>query len=173
MSPQDSSECQYALVSPGPPAELRCARCGHKRLLRNGLRIRQLHRTCPRADIRFALPAKPSHAPAVQFKPPQDGPGSELKAVFASLDIEKLEGCQCEPKMAQMNAWGVDGCREHFDEIVGWLREGAKQFDRRTKFKAARKAVTTGLAKEINWLDPFPGIVELAIKRAAEKQAAA
>ena len=25
-----------------------------------------------------------------------------------------------------MNVWGVDGCREHFDEIVVWLVENAK-----------------------------------------------
>jgi hypothetical protein len=30
-------------------------------------------------------------------------------------------GCNCNPIIAEMNAWGVDGCREHFDEIVAWL----------------------------------------------------
>ena len=26
-----------------------------------------------------------------------------------------------------MNAWGPTGCREHLDEIVGWLAEEAKK----------------------------------------------
>jgi len=35
--------------------------------------------------------------------------------------------CGCADKIAQMNAWGTGCCREHLDEIVGWLIAKAKQ----------------------------------------------
>ncbi len=34
-------------------------------------------------------------------------------------------GMRCTDRINQMNAWGPLGCREHLDEIVGWLTEGA------------------------------------------------
>ena len=33
--------------------------------------------------------------------------------------------CQCRSRIAQMNAWGPAGCREHLDEIVDWLLDEA------------------------------------------------
>jgi len=37
-------------------------------------------------------------------------------------------GCSCENMVAQMNAWGPAGCREHMEEIVDKLqKEGQKR----------------------------------------------
>ena len=98
------------------------------------------------------------------------GPGTELMLMLAQLDIAEKPGCDCKAKAEQMDRWGVEGCREHIDEIVGWMREGSHRWGWSDKFKAARLAAATGLAFKINWLDPFPGIVEEAIRRADTKR---
>lgn len=53
------------------------------------------------------------------FKP-QTGPGTELERLLAWF-AEPSDKCGCKQHAATMNAWGVDGCREHFETIVGWL----------------------------------------------------
>lgn len=54
-------------------------------------------------------------------------PGSRLKALLAGPPfwIKGDAGCRCDERAAQMDRWGVAGCREHRDEIVGWLAERA------------------------------------------------
>jgi len=50
--------------------------------------------------------------------------------------------CGCRVRIAQMNAWGPDGCREHLEEIVGWLLEEAQRRGwRSAKLPGARWAV--------------------------------
>jgi hypothetical protein len=72
-----------------------------------------------------------------------------------------------------MDAWGVAGCRgEHYQEIVDRFRAYASKYGWATKLKAAALAVKTGLAFRLNPLDPAPGIVDEAIRRAEEKEAA-
>lgn len=128
----------------------------------------------------YAACQRPSRQDAtLQYAAVAHGPGAELKAIFSSLGIDKLEGCQCDAHVARMNAWGVAGCREHFGEIVTWLRDGQDQFGWRDKLKAAASAVKSGLLGELRatdkwsdltgWADPFPAMVELAIRRAEAK----
>ena len=97
---------------------------------------------------------------------PTSGPGSELKVLLLLLGITEKTGCDCNAKSAQMDAWGVAGCRVHRDEIVAWMRDGAKRWGWAARLKAGAHAVTSGLASQINWLDPFPDLVDLAIERA-------
>jgi hypothetical protein len=53
------------------------------------------------------------------------GPGTELKRLLAWF-ASPSDSCECESRAAQMDAWGPDGCREHLNEIVGWLLEEAE-----------------------------------------------
>lgn len=96
------------------------------------------------------------------------GPGTELKKILATLGITHQPGCDCNAKAIQMDQWGVAGCRENFDTIVGWMRDGATRWGWAARLKAGAKAVTSGLAREINWSDPFPSLITLAIERAAK-----
>ncbi|WP_437194476.1 hypothetical protein [Planctomicrobium sp. SH527] len=63
----------------------------------------------------------------VLIAPPQslgEGPGTQLTQLF---DSHKFPQCQqCEKLSRQMNAWGVTGCREHFDQIVADILPRAK-----------------------------------------------
>ena len=97
------------------------------------------------------------------------GPGTELRAIFATLDIHEKADCPCKEIAALMDLRGIDWCRANRDYIVGRLNETSKLYARREKWHAARKAIETGLAFKINWADPFPGLVELAIERAEQK----
>lgn len=92
--------------------------------------------------------------------------------MLATLRIRELPGCDCKGYARQMDRWGVDGCRQHFDEIVAHFRQYAAKYDWATKLKAAAMAAATGLAFKLNWLDPFPDLVNEAIRRAEAEQTA-
>ncbi len=55
------------------------------------------------------------------------GPGTELKALLHSYGIASDVQCGCTDKAHAMNLWGVDGCREHRAEIIGWLQSAARE----------------------------------------------
>jgi hypothetical protein len=82
------------------------------------------------------------------------------------LGIDPDHGCSCESRAKQMDRWGVDGCREHFEEIRTWLQDAQAKSTWRQKLTAAVKAATSGLALQLNPLDVAGSIVRLAIERA-------
>lgn len=95
------------------------------------------------------------------------GPGTELKKIFVSIGIIGCKtGIECANLIKRMNAWGVEGCREHKEEILAELRQRQSAYGWLDKLKAAALSVTTGLAFVVDWSDPFPGIVDEAIRRA-------
>jgi hypothetical protein len=53
------------------------------------------------------------------------GPGDFLAKDIHSLGYRITKACGCEDRIAQMNRWGVKGCIEHLDEIIGWLKTAA------------------------------------------------
>lgn len=118
-------------------------------------------------------------------KPPQRilpwpiefGPGTELKDIFANLGVNPAPSCDCNSMAVQMNQWGVEGCREHFEEIAQRIRDNAARWgwqDALGNFaKGGLKAILSGLAFQINPLKPIESCIELAIKRAEKKAAEA
>jgi len=117
------------------------------------------------------------------------GPGTELKSILGSIGINPGPTCDCNRKMREMDDWGITGCEEHLDEIVehikkkaeawGWnldiskkveIDESIKKFSFSEKLSIGWKSITTGLVFQINWLDPFPGLIQEAIKRAKDKE---
>jgi hypothetical protein len=71
------------------------------------------------------------------------GPGTCLERMFHLLLIEQTEECPCYEHARTMDAWGPDGCREHLNEIVEWLREESIRRKMLFSEKAARVAVKT------------------------------
>jgi hypothetical protein len=100
-----------------------------------------------------------------------EGPGTELRELLRSIDVTKKTGCQCGAKVRQMNGWGVKGCEKKFDEIVQWLRESSSKWDWHEKLSAGCKVLIRhpALARRLNPLDPYPGLVREAIERAKKK----
>ncbi len=102
----------------------------------------------------------------------ESGPGTELKKLLESLGLTPVAGCGCESRVATMNQWGVPGCESRRPEIESWLRaEAAKLGWGQTLLVAARaaKAVTTGIAPFLNPVDPAPGLLTEALRRATDQ----
>lgn len=101
---------------------------------------------------------------------PIDGPGTELKQLLTELGIVSLGGCGCESKAAQMNRWGVDGCRENFKKIRNWIAAAQAKADWLTTITAATRAAASGIAIHIDPLDIPGSLVRLAIERAENRK---
>jgi hypothetical protein len=97
------------------------------------------------------------------------GPGTELKRLLESLHLQSQAGCGCDAMVLQMNVWGVEGCRAHRAIIVEKLREARGQVGLQRLLAAAGRALATGLAFQVNPLDPIPDLLEEAIRRAEHK----
>lgn len=94
---------------------------------------------------------------------PQHGPGTELKALLASLGLT-ASGCGCDRYAAQMDVWGVDGCQQRRADIVEHLREQRDKAGWGAVLTAAGRAAAQGLRVDI--LDPLGWLVDEAMKRA-------
>lgn len=115
--------------------------------------------------------AKPKQEKPAQPPAPGYGPGTELKAIIATLGINPSPSCDCNGKALQMDRWGVQKCKDNRETIIGWLRDGQTKWGWREKLTAAAKAVTSGLAFKLNPLDPFPSLIDEAIRRAEATEA--
>ena len=104
-------------------------------------------------------------APAVP-RAPEQGPGTELEKVFASIGVEKKPGCDCARMIAEMNQWGPALCRQRLDRIVDRLREGVERFGWWEKLKAAAHIAASKRILTIDLADPFRSLVLEAIARA-------
>lgn len=96
----------------------------------------------------------------------QQGPGTELKAMLASIGIEPVAGCACRNVMRTMDRLGVAGCREHRGEIVMHIQQQMQGRSWRDKLAAAAKATANGLALRLNPVDIPGSLVDEAIRRA-------
>lgn len=77
------------------------------------------------------------------------------------------ENCStCSLRAGQMNAWGVEGCREHRSEIIAWIEQAAKDRSWLATIAAGVNAARHGLPLTI------AGLVEEAIRRSEAKSAA-
>ena len=117
----------------------------------------------------------PDDKPATLLQPwpVDDGPGSELKTMLRDLGLFERPNCGCNLRAQQMNQLGIEGCEQNIEMIAQWLRDGAKGWGWETGLgamvKVAGNAVLSGVAFRLNPLDPFPGLVKEAIRRARAK----
>jgi hypothetical protein len=95
------------------------------------------------------------------------GPGGQLKALLAELGLEPSSGCQCVARAQQMNAWGIDGCLDNRETIMGWLAEEAEKASWGGLLYGGVKAV---LGKGINPFNPYNSLLAEALRRAAAAQ---
>lgn len=111
--------------------------------------------------------AKLEKSEATQAGP--KGPGSHLSDILKSLGFPP---CQlCKDMAAKMDEWGVDGCKlpENRETILKRLRDQAAAAGWWEANRARALAVSTGIAFKLNWLDPAPSLLDLAIERASAK----
>jgi hypothetical protein len=106
------------------------------------------------------------HAKCRSYRVCGIGPGTALKEILRELGFDAQDGCGCEDMAARMNHWGVEGCPEHREEILTKLRKAAKKQSWVAKLKAGALAGLTGLALQLDWSDPAPGLLDEALRRA-------
>lgn len=119
--------------------------------------------------VAAAKGAKPRPRKAI----PTEGPGTELKAIFATLGVTESLGCGCEAMARQMNVWGPERCRLNRARIVKQISDTAAKKGWGETLAAGWASLTSGLALAINPLDRFGSLVDLAIDRADSKARAA
>lgn len=96
---------------------------------------------------------------------PKEGPGTELKKIIEQLGVSEFRDCGCLAMVRKMNKWGIDGCREHRQEIIDKLKANAKEYGWWCTVTAGCRAVKTGMALELDPRDRFGSLVDLAIRR--------
>ncbi len=95
--------------------------------------------------------------------------GTELTNLLSSLGVVAAPNCKCKERAAQMDTWGVEGCKSRREEVVRWMKEMYAGVGWLERMRAAGRAVTSGLFTSIDWSDPFGSLVDEAIRRAGEK----
>lgn len=100
------------------------------------------------------------------FVVPKDGCGTELAGIIKALRQRTKAGCGCGALRREMNELGIQGCRRERERLAGELRKKAAKVGLTSKAIAAWAVVTSGLAIEIDWLDPCGSMIDLAIRRA-------
>lgn len=161
-------ECVLERISDAPIGHLhRCGICTRRRESRRS-ESHKIHRSCPGVpvDDDYVMPAVKAASVV-----PATGPGAKLKAIFSALGLRPSVACQCDRKANWMNLWGVDGCRQRRELIVGWLKTGKEWFGPEEQAVAAYNAVASGLAFKLKPWDLFGSIVDLAIQQAEQELA--
>jgi hypothetical protein len=115
----------------------------------------------------------PDERPATPLLPwGKGGPGTELKKLLSNLGINPTAGCDCRKIAIDMDRYGVEGCEQHFEGIIAAIRGGQEKWKWGERIRAyasaAIHAPAEGITFKVNPLDPFPGLVREAIKRARE-----
>lgn len=94
--------------------------------------------------------------------------GTALKTILTSIGL-KIPGCDtCNGWRVKMDRGGAVWCRQHRSEIIQRINEAKQSVDWLTYAQAGAKAFKNGVAWEIDWMDPAPGLFELAMRRAEE-----
>lgn len=104
--------------------------------------------------------------------PPGFGPGTELKELLKSVGITNTPSCDCNAKAMQMDAWGVNGCRKNYNQIIEWMREGETKWGWKDKWSAAAMMLAKHplLAFSLDPKDPFPTLITYCINRAEKDE---
>jgi hypothetical protein len=113
----------------------------------------------------------PPRPPDPAAPPPEYGPGAELEAITSRVGLSSCVGCR--GWVAWMNQIGPAGCRlpENRDLILDRLRrQWAKVGRARRAAAVVRAGLATTLPFRVNWSDPFPDVLNLAISRAETKE---
>lgn len=98
------------------------------------------------------------------------GPGTEMKKLLISIGITIHLGCRCKEMMKNMDVWGVEGCKQKKDQIIMVMEESAELYSWKDYVVAATLSALVlnvqVIGFKINPLNPFPGLVDIAIYRA-------
>ncbi|MBN1908116.1 MAG: glycosyltransferase family 25 protein, partial [Pirellulales bacterium] len=161
-------KCQFMVTNDGSAYKHLCKVCG-----------RVWYSLSPTLEMECNAGGTPKNA-----RTPTPGPGDHLHWIILDLFGEApSRACNCDDRIAQMNEWGVEGCRRHIETILDWLvaqihqhnwtvvetdADGREKITERSPPLVVRLARLTmkmpGGAIPVRWR--CRQLVELAIKRA-------
>lgn len=145
--------CPWIEAGPKDERGRRIVMCDHcKRTLPNPTAA-----ILPHGIAGCLLPLQPQHP---------RGPGLHLHILLEQLGQQPKAGCNCPLRIVEMNAWGIEGCRQNRETIIGWLKEAYEESTLADRMRARVAAVSSGIAWQIDWSDPFDWLVDEAIRRA-------
>jgi hypothetical protein len=98
------------------------------------------------------------------------GPGTEFETLASTLGYAERQGCACASLRRKMDRLGVPGCVAQREELLIELRKHAAQFGWLEAARAAKNALLSGLAFQLDPFDPLPGLLEEAIRRAETRK---
>lgn len=93
------------------------------------------------------------------------GPGTELAAIFLSVNIAERVNCNCKAIAAEMDREGVSGCRSKRDYFIDKLNKNASLYDWLEKLSSAVLFVQEPWFR-IN--EPLGSCFDEAVRRAEE-----
>lgn len=96
-------------------------------------------------------------------EPPAEGPGTELTALFASINVTERADCNCKAISAAMDKAGVAGCRVRREFFLSKLNENAAKYNWWEKLKAVPGALSVGAVT-------LGGLYDEAVRRAEVKE---
>lgn len=104
-----------------------------------------------------------------------EGPGTEFAGLMSLLGINMSNDCGCKKYMFQMNEWGVEGCKQRYDEIVATIKEKSTSWGWGTQMLNWAKAgfaylTNPEIRNRVNYKDPIPDLVTWAIELAEQKE---
>lgn len=117
----------------------------------------------------MTAPCPGCQKPVPEIQPGNGLVGTELHSMLALLGIQADEQCDCESFAREMDSWGVDGCVARRHEIIAKLEHARSKTNWLQNLGAALFAIRSGVAAKLNPIDPIPGLVDEAIRRAARK----
>ena len=112
--------------------------------------------------------------PRLPARRPKGTAGTKLKAIFSSLGVDPVKDCNCGAKADWMDQAGDARCRQEFEKILAWLKEGQRKYGWATRACAAMNAVKLGYVTQPGFLDdPLRWILNEAITQSEADAAAA
>lgn len=101
---------------------------------------------------------------------PIGGPGTELKKILRELGITSRLGCGCGQMISKMNAWGVVGCIQHFEELRKHLVVAQAKLSWSESMTTTLFGLMKGFVVRVNPLDVPGSLLRLAISRAEQNE---
>lgn len=115
-------------------------------------------------DPEYAAPRIIQPPPSTRFA---RGVGTHLKLLLKELGVNSdLCGEGCGSFAAQMDEWGIEGCKQNREAILERLRQRYKETSWKTSLNAAWQTVISGKVFDMNILHPLEWLVDEAVRRA-------
>ena len=133
-----------------------CSVCGHRVRLATHVNLEKIIPGCT---------GSADEASQAQAAPVEAGPGTEYARLVATLGLRPKAGCQCKAIERDMNAVGVEGCRERRAEFIERLQANYaahySYLDILTAALRAKKGEALAIVRRLKTLKPNAAIERL------------